>query len=182
MSKAEKKTPSTKNVNKLPEAKGEHHPLLGLRQEVDSLFDNFFSNFSLGPFGRNPDEFNLFPKMSTATILNRGFTPSMDVTETDDEFLISAELPGMNEKDIDLSLTDGQLVIKGEKKDERETKEEGRHLMERHYGSIYRSMPLPEGIDEDTIDATYDKGILSITVKKTEGTKKETRRVEVKTK
>ena len=79
------------------------------------------------------------------------------------------------------SIGDGQLVIKGEKKERSESHEKGRHLMERHYGSVYRMLSLPEDVDEASIEATYDKGVLSITMKKVEVKKKATKNVKIKT-
>ncbi len=179
---AKKEMPTTKKTEALPASQVGQHPLLGLRQEVDSLFDNFFSNFSLGPFGRDRDLFDPFRKIGAAVTHSRGFTPSMDIKETDKEFRVSAELPGMEEGDIELSLADRKLVIKGEKKEEKKSDDEGLHLMERHYGSIYRSLPLPDGIDEDSVDATYDKGVLTVTLKKTESKGKKAKSVKIKTK
>ena len=178
---AKKEMPTAKDTKTLPASHGEQHPLLGLRQEIDSLFDNFFSSFSLGPFGRDRDLFDPFRKIGAAVTPTRGFMPSMDIRETDKEFRVSAELPGMDEGDIELSLTDGQLVIKGEKKEEKKSDDEGHHLMERHYGSVYRSLPLPDGIDEDSIEATYDKGVLAVTLKKNETKKKAVKNVKIKT-
>lgn len=181
MSTALKKDlPISKDSETLPSSQVEQHPLLGLRQEVDSLFDNFFSSFSLGPFGRDRDVFDPFRKLGSAMTLTHGFMPSMDIRETDKEYRVSAELPGMKESDIELSLVDGQLVIKGEKKEEITSDDEDPHLMERRYGSIFRSLPLPDGVDEDTVDATYDKGVLNVSLKKTESKKKAAKSIKVK--
>ncbi len=174
------KTP--KKTESPPATQTRQHPLLDLRQEVDSLFDNFFSSFSLGPFGRYGAEFDPFRRLGTALTSGRGFMPSADVTETDKEFRVSFELPGMDEGDIELSLRDGQLVVKGEKKEEKKTDDEDRHLMERHYGSIYRSLPLPKGVDEESVEATYEKGVLEVTLKKTETPEKTGKTVKIKTK
>lgn len=179
---AKKDTPIAKDKETLPASQAEQHPLLGLRQEIDSLFDNFFSSFSLGPFGRDHDLLDPFRKFGATFSHTRGLMPSMDIKETDKEFRISVELPGMEEGDAELSLTDGQLVIKGEKKEESKSDEEGHYLMERRYGSVYRSFPLPDGVDEDSIEATYDKGILAITLKKLESEKKTAKSVKIKIK
>lgn len=157
------------------------HPLLELRREVDSLFENFFSNFSLGPFGRDRDLFDAFRKFGPTATSGYDLMPSMDVKETDTEFHVSAELPGMEEDDIELTLADGQLVIKGQKKEETKSDDDGHHLMERRYGSIYRSLPLPDGVDENSVEATYDKGVLNVTLKKTKSKKKAARSVKIKT-
>ncbi|MBC8267203.1 MAG: Hsp20/alpha crystallin family protein [Rhodospirillaceae bacterium] len=179
---AKKELPTNKEPETLPASKVGQHPLLGLRQEVDSLFDNFFSNFSLGPFGRDRDLFDPFRKIGAALPHTRGFVPSMDIKETDKEFRVSAELPGMEEGDIELSLTDGQLVIKGEKKEETKSEGEYHQVTERHYGSVYRSLPLPDGVDEDSVEATYDKGVLAVTLKKTKSKKKAVKSVKIKSK
>lgn len=182
MSTALKKDlPTTKDPATLPSSQAGQHPLLGLRQEVDSLFDNFFSSFSLGPFGRDRDLFDPFRKFGAALTSKCDVMPSMDIRETDKEYRVSAELPGMKESDIELSLVDGQLVIKGEKKEEIKSDDEDRHLMERRYGAVYRSLPLPDGVDEDSVDATYDKGVLMVTLKKTEAKKRAARNVKIKT-
>ena len=179
MSKAAKKVlPATKDVeNKIAFHLGKH-PLHELRHEVDSLFDNFFSNFSLGSFGRGHDLLDPIRKAAPA----RDLMPSMDVTETDKEFRASAEMPGMDEGDIDLAITDHQLIIKGEKKEETKSNEEGHRLMERHYGSIYRSVALPDGVDEDSVDATYEKGVLTVTMKKAKSKKKAAKSIKIKSK
>ena len=183
MSTALKKDlPITKDTETLPSSEVGQHPLLGLRQEVDSLFDNFFSSFSLGPFGRSRDVFDPFRKFGAAMTLGHGFMPSMDIRETDKEYRVSAELPGMKESDIELSLVDGQLVIKGEKKEEITSHDAGRQLMERHYGSIFRSLPLPDDVDEGSVEATYEAGVLSVTLKKTKSKKKAAKSINIKTK
>jgi HSP20 family protein len=157
----------------------EQHPLLSLRQEVDNLFDNFFSNFSLGPFGRRAFEFDPFRRFG-GHLMVRDMMPSMDIRESDKEFHLTAELPGMDEGDIEVTLSDGMLVIKGEKKEEKSEKGENMHLTERRYGSIYRSLPLPEGIDENKVDAHFARGVLEISMKKKPNTVKPARKVKIK--
>ncbi len=180
--KTEKDLSTTKDTETRKTSFLEQHPLLGLRQDVDSLFDNFFSDFSLGPFGRLGCEFDPFRKFDTVRAPAHGFLPKMDIRETEKEFHVSAELPGMEESDIELLLKDGQLIIKGEKKEENMTDNENRHLTERHFGSIYRSLPLPEAIDEDSVEATYDKGVLSVKLKKTDVKKRAPKTIKIKTK
>lgn len=174
--------PTTEGKDTIPAEGMERHPLLGLRQEVDTLFDNFFSNFTLGPFGRYASGFDPFRRVGTALAARSGFMPSMDIRENDEAFHISAELPGMCEDDIELTLGDGNLVIKGEKKEEKCTDEEDCHLMERHYGSIYRSMPLPDGINEDKVEAEFTNGVLEITMPKSAKKEKAEKTVKIKSK
>ncbi|WP_462325119.1 Hsp20/alpha crystallin family protein [Desulfoplanes sp.] len=113
-------------------------------------------------FWRSPFE---FPMMREAQF------PAVDVSEDDKNITVKAEIPGMEPKDVDISLEKNMLVIKGEKKFEEEEKKENYQRIERSYGSFYRSLPLTMEIKEDKIEATYDKGILSITLPKAEPTK-----------
>ncbi len=106
--------------------------------------------------------------------------PAVDVTEDDKAYRIAAELPDINEKDIDVSITGDMLVLKGEKRQEREEKEKNRYLAERSYGSFQRSFALPEGIDCDKISAEFSKGVLTLTLPKTHEAQKQQKKIEVK--
>ena len=99
------------------------------------------------------------------------FAPAFDVSETENELIVRAEVPGMDQKDIDVSLSDGVLTIKGEKKQEKEDKNEDYHTVERRYGAFSRTMRLPVEVDIDKVDATYKKGVLKITLPKSEPAK-----------
>jgi len=104
--------------------------------------------------------------------------PSLDVSETKNEIVVKAEVPGMDPKDIDISLSNGTLTIKGEKKQEREEKEGDYHLVERSYGSFIRSIMLPTEVKQDKINASYKNGVLKVVLPKSE----EARKKEVKIK
>ena len=146
------------------------HPFGSFQREMNRLFDNFFGGFNLSswaPFERG---------------VGQTFTPRVDVSETDKEITVSAELPGMEEKDIDVSLTRDALTIKGEKKEEKEEKGKDYYRMERSYGSFSRSIPLPVEVDTDKVEATFKKGVLEITLPKTAQAIKETRKVPLKSK
>jgi HSP20 family protein len=108
----------------------------------------------------------------------REWLPSVDVSETKNDIVVKAEIPGMDAKDIDVSLSDGQLVIKGEKKQEREENEEDYHFVERSYGSFSRSVHLPKDVKGDKITASYKKGVLKVVLPKSEEAK--TKEVKVK--
>lgn len=95
------------------------------------------------------------------------WTPAMDLTERNDKYIVTMELPGIKIEDIDVSVSDGSLTVKGEKKTEKEIKEESYYSSERSYGSFYRSVPLPRGVDAGKIKAAYDNGILEIDIPKT---------------
>jgi HSP20 family protein len=123
-----------------------------LRREMDRLWDDYFGP---GRRGLQPME----------------FAPAVDIKETDAQIVVKAEVPGIEAKDINISLTGDVLTIKGEKKAEREEKEENYHLVERNYGSFSRSLTLPAAVDVDKIEAKYDKGVLTVTCPKKEEAK-----------
>ncbi len=150
--------------NRLPVKREEYEPFTFFRDEMNRLFDNFFRGFDIEPFGRK----------ITA------FSPNIDISETDKEVVISAELPGIEEKDIDVSLTKDSVTIKGEKKEEKEEKGKSYYRMERSYGSFCRTIPLPTEIDADKTTAEFKKGVLTIKMPKTPEAIKETKKIQIK--
>lgn len=126
------------------------------RTEMDRLFDRFTSGVGILPF----------PTFRSESALSLPF-PAVDITEDDKSFKLSAELPGMTEKDIQVTLSGNTLVIKGEKSQEKEQKEKGYYLSERSYGEFQRSFILPDGVDAEKIEAGVAKGVLTVTVPKT---------------
>ncbi|MDH3257552.1 MAG: Hsp20/alpha crystallin family protein [Nitrospinota bacterium] len=144
------------------------NPFAEFQKEMNRMFDNFSeSMFSLSPLKRSQ------PEISAAY-------PRMDVSETDKEFKISAELPGMDEKDIDVSVSNDLLTIKGEKKAEKEEKKKNYYRMERSYGAFQRSIPLPAEVEKDRVQANFKKGVLNIVLPKSEKAIKESKKVEIK--
>ncbi|MEG3618375.1 Hsp20/alpha crystallin family protein [Magnetovibrio sp. PR-2] len=148
------------------------HPLLTLREEVDHLFDNFFSGFALGPFSHGRDKThapafrrfeNAFAGLSTPF---EGLTMKADVREAEGEYRVEAEIPGLDEKDIEVTAQDGLLTISGHKKEETKTDEDDYHLTERHYGSVERSFPIPEGVELGKATAKYKNGVVTVTMPK----------------
>ncbi len=139
------------------------HPLVSLRREVERLFDGFTRGFpALTDFGGNGGK----------------LLPSIDVTETDKEIEITAELPGLEEKDVQINVADNVLTIRGEKKAEKEEKDKNYRLIERSYGSFERSLELPNGVNADAIRANIAKGVLKVTVPKPAPA--QTKKIEVK--
>jgi HSP20 family protein len=127
------------------------------------LFDRFFEDFELpSPFSEEMT-----------------FTPAFDVSETENELIVKAEVPGMDQKDIDINLSDGLLSITGEKKHEKEDKNENYHCVERHYGKFSRTMRVPFEVEADKVDATYKDGVLKVTLPKSETAKP--KKIEIKT-
>lgn len=98
----------------------------------------------------------------------RRWIPAMDLVETDDEFVLRADLPGLSEQDVNIELEDNVLTISGERKSEHEQRREGYYRVERASGAFSRSLTLPEGIDADSIKASFDKGVLEVRIPKPE--------------
>jgi HSP20 family protein len=105
--------------------------------------------------------------------------PKIDLEETDTEVTVTADLPGLDEKDIQITLDDSFLTLRGERKEEREKKGKNYHHVERSYGAFHRSIALPEGVDRDTIKATFKKGVLHVTIGKLPGHERSIRRIPV---
>ena len=113
------------------------------------------------------------------TIPEQNHFPKVDVTETKNEFSISAELPGIDDKDIDVTLDDGTLTLKGEKKVEKEDKQGEFYSRERSYGSFQRTFKVPETIDQNKINASFNKGILTVKLPKTPESKREVKKIPI---
>ncbi len=106
--------------------------------------------------------------------------PAMDLVEKDKEYEITAELPGIDEKNVEIKLSNNTLTIKGEKQEEKEQKDKDYYLSERRYGSFQRSFQLPEGVDVDKIDASFAKGVLTVKLPKTAEAHKAEKKITVK--
>ena len=106
-------------------------------------------------------------------------SPAVDVVEKDDAFEITAEVPGLDEKNIEVKLANGILTIRGEKTEEKEEKDKSYHVSERHYGSFQRSFQLPEYVDADKVSAAFAKGVLKVTLPKTPNAKRNDRKIEI---
>jgi HSP20 family protein len=150
------------------------HPMEVMRREMERVFADFDNGFGFAPFRRSL--FNYVPSERFAAPTN---VLAVDITEKDRGFEIKAELPGIDEKDIEVKLVNGGLLIKGEKKEEKEEKDAGYVMSERSYGSFERYFGLPEGVDTDKIAATYDKGVLTVTLPKTKEAKLQEKKIMV---
>ena len=161
--------------SKAPAAGRDWHPLESLRKEIDDLFDSFL------PGRRGERLFDLAPwRGLEADFPWGGAQPRVDVAETDNAIEITAELPGLDEKDIEVALADDILTIKGEKKAEKEERKKGYYMSERRYGSFRRSFRLPESVDADKIAGNFDKGVLTLSLPKTAEAKKRQRKIDIK--
>ncbi|HVI13689.1 MAG TPA: Hsp20/alpha crystallin family protein [Pseudolabrys sp.] len=162
--KVEKMTPSTLR------------PFESFRREVDRLFDDFSSGIWRSPFGRSFFDIEPFRRTEAAF----GSVPAVDVTQTDKGYEITAELPGMEDKDVEVKLANGVLTIRGEKRDEKEEKQKDYYLRERSFGSFERSFQVPENIDTDKISAGFKKGVLTIMLPKSAEAQRAEKKIEVK--
>lgn len=136
----------------VPVRREQSQPLQSLQNDINRAFDSFWRGFDLP-----------WPSTSSAWSISM---PSVDVSESDKEIEVTAELPGIDEKDIDISLAEGVLTIRGEKKSEVEKKEKDYYLQERTFGSIERVVPLPDTIDLDSANATFKNCVLTVKLAK----------------
>ena len=149
-------------------------PWRSFRGDMDRLFDRFSSGFGLPSMRRM---FDLAPQFETTLGLA---APAVDVTEDDKAYDVTAELPGLDEKNIEVTVSGDLLVIKGEKNQEKEEKTKNSYISERAYGSFQRSFTLPDGVDRDKIAASFAKGVLTVTMPKTADAQKQQKKIEVK--
>ena len=138
------------------------HPIVSLHREVNRLFDDVFRGFGAPAFG--------------ATGRSLGW-PHVELGESDREIRIIAELPGIDEKDVDISLEEGVLTLRGEKRSQID--EQDRGYSERSYGRFERRIGLPKGIDRDRASASFKNGVLTVTLPKTEAANENVRRIPV---
>lgn len=164
----EAKTPAS------PAPLGSSRPLDHLRREIDRIFENFHPMAWHLPFGRSGFEL-AWPHEGAWNV-----TPAVDVAEKEKQYEITAELPGMEEKDIDIKFANGMLTIKGEKKEEKEEREKDYYVSERRYGSFMRSFQVPEGVDTGKIEANFSKGVLTVVMPKSADAQKNEKKITVK--
>ena len=169
----ETKLPITKKSGELALAGENWRPFEVLRKEVDRLFEDFGEDLWRRPIRSLAAFERAWPRKFAAT-------PAVDVAESDKAYEITAELPGMDEKNIEVNVAHGGLTIKGEKKEEKEEKKKDYYLSERRYGSYARYFDLPEGVNADKIEATFKNGVLKVTVPKTAEAQKAAKKIEVK--
>jgi HSP20 family protein len=177
MAKAETKVPVTteSKTGAPPTVMPMWRPFENLRREVDRLFDDFnMSPFRL-PFRRPAFDIEPFwaPESWVAV-------PAVDFVERDNSFEVHADLPGLDEKNIEVKVAGGVLTIKGRKEENKEEKKEDFHLRERRVGSFERALRIPDGVDADKIEAAFKKGVLTVTLPKTAEAQKPVKKIEVK--
>lgn len=146
----------------------DYSPYFSLQNDMNRVFDNFFRSFESG-------------MLSPFTDMSEGaFQPKVEVKESANDLRVSVELPGIDDKDIDVSITDDALTISGEKREEKEENTRGYYRMERSYGSFQRRIPFPCSIDKDKAEATFKKGVLNVVLPKTEQAKQNVKKISIK--
>ena len=149
-------------------------PFEGLRREIDRMFDDFG-----GGLWRSPFRGSFFEPFRRAEVALAGL-PAVDVTETDKAYEITADCPGIDEKNVEVKFANGILTIKGEKQDEKEEKRKDYYMRERSFGSFERSFEVPDSVNTDKIEATFRKGVLTVTLPKSAEAQKAEKKIAVK--
>lgn len=159
--------PLKRRGNTMPIRRDSESPVMAIQNEMNRMFDQFFN-----------DPFTLLPISTLKNVAD--FMPRIDVSETDKAMLVTAELPGMEEKDIQISLENEALVISGEKKNDFEEKGKSFHRIERSYGSFQRVIPLVSEVMAEKVEAIFKNGVLTVTLPKTPAAEKQTHKIAIK--
>ena len=171
---AEGKTEEEKPLAPSPSAAQLWRPFEALRREVDRMFDDFTTNPFRWPLRR--PVFDIEPFWQSESWVA---APPINLVERDNAFELTADLPGLGEKDIELKLANGILTISGQKEEEKEDKSKNFHMRERRFGSFQRSLRVPEAVNADKIEAHFKKGVLTVTLPKTPEAQKAIKKIEV---
>ncbi len=175
MAEAATKLP-VRTEEKKSDRPAEWRPFESLRREVDRLFDDFQLGSWRLPFRRAGFDVEPFWRGE----MSWGKAPAVDVVDKEKAYEITAELPGMDESNIDIKFADGTLTIKGEKRDEKEERKKDYYLSERRYGSFQRSFGVPGGVDADKIEASFKNGVLTVTLPKTPEAQRSEKKIAIK--
>ncbi len=157
-------------------ARDASHSFDSLRREMNRLFDDYAADFWVAPFWRSMLDAGSFWRRDH----NSGKNPPVDLVEHENAFEITADLPGFDEKTTEVKITNGNLVIKGEKQAEKEEKKKDYYLHERRFDSFERSFRIPESVDTTKIEAVHKKGVLTITLPKKAEAQQADKKIEVK--
>jgi len=144
-------------------------PFETLRREIDRLFEDFDGGFWRTPFRTGWNRSMTWP-----------LTPAVDFTDTEKAYEVIAELPGIDEKNVEVKVANGVLTIRGEKQEDKEEKKKDYYVRERNFGSFERAFQVPEGVDADKIEASFKKGVLTVTLPKKPEAQQAAKKIEVK--
>lgn len=142
-------------------------PFMELRNQIDRVLEGFFAPFSSTLLGR------------PGPLVGAELPPPVDISETDEAIVLTVDLPGMSEQDIDISISNSILTLRGERRQEQEERARNYYLSERRHGTFSRALRLPETIDQDKCTARFDKGVLTITLPKTEQARQTVKKIEI---
>jgi HSP20 family protein len=151
-------------------------PFDSLRRDVERLLDDFDRSYLRSPFRRSIFDIEPFLRRE----FSWGASPAVDIIEKDDAYEITAEVPGMDAKNIELKVSSTGLTIEGEKQEQKEEKRKDYYLQERRFGAFERHFALPRGVDTNKMHARFDKGVLTIALPKTSEARKAEKKIEVK--
>ena len=158
---------------KIKNSHGASSRSLGIfHDEMDQLFDNFFNGFG---WSHDRPRARLLEGMTNGIV-----KPRLDLSATDKEYTVSVEIPGVSEKEVMLELVEGNLIIRGEKKQEKEEKRKNFYRLERSYGSFQRTLSLPEDADKDKVKADFNNGVLNITIPRVALPENRVKQIEIK--
>jgi HSP20 family protein len=135
------------------------NPLTSIRDEIMDVFDNF--NFGMAPTFKNE------------------FIPNIEIKDKGNSYIVSAEVPGMSDKDMNVTIRDNNLILEGEKKEEKKEEKKGIFRSELSYGSFYRTIPLTDEVDPDKVTATYQNGVLKVMVEKRPEAQRKSKRIPI---
>lgn len=149
-----------------------------MAEDMDRLFDSFgFGRTGLLPLHRSWLDDDTFPTTGTQQAL---WTPQVEMLERGDKLVVRADLPGLRREDVNVEVDDGTLTISGERKQEHEENREGFYRSERSYGQFYRSIPLPDGVDADQVDASFRDGVLEVSFTAPREQRRQARRISIR--
>jgi len=156
--------------------RGESQPVEQLRAEVDRLLSDFLRGYWHVPFRRSAIDVEPILRGD----ISLGATPAVDIVDKDDAYKLTAELPGVDEKQVEIKFSDGTLTIEGRRDEEPEDAKQDHFVSERHYGDFHRTFRVPDGVDADKIEAHFRNGVLTVTLLKTAESRRMQKKIEVK--
>lgn len=155
------------------------HPITQMHQEMDRIFDQAFRNFGFPSSRMLSSEWPRLSSGLTSSNLESILRPNLDIKEDAEKFTVTVEMPGVDKSDVNVELNGHDLTIRGEKKQEEKKEDEGYHCIERSYGSFQRVLHLPESADPETLKASFENGVLSLSVSKQPEIQSSSRKIEL---
>lgn len=164
------------SADRRSDMRGTSHPVEQLRTEIDRLLGDFLRGYWHIPFRRSAVDVEPIWRGD----ISLGATPTVDIVDKDDAYKLTAELPGVDEKQVEIGFSDSTLTIEGKKDEEPEDAGQDHFVSERHFGDFHRTFRVPDGVDPDKIEASFKNGVLSVTLPKTAESRRKQKKVEIK--